>query len=89
MERALAEDFFINYDLCWQNRYFFPYDINHYLYEVVKEKNSEHMEIHAYGYNPETRKLELQKVIDKDFWLIAYKDFIFYDVRCWDIKWYV
>jgi len=86
MEDIIAEFFFdkAHYDLMWTRRYFCPYDVNHYLFEVVKDKETKELKVHAYDTNG-----KFQKEIPKNVFMAGYKDFLFYDALCYDPTWLV
>ena len=73
MDKAIAENFFdpAYYDRLWRARYFCPFDVNHYLYEVVKDKKDS-LRVDAYDLdNKKIRSYDIEQFVAmfNGFWL--------------------
>ena len=89
-EKAIAEDFFdpAYYNVLWARRYFCPHDINHYLYEVVKDKDGN---LHVDAYEILTGDLTVKKAreYEREQFIAAFKEFRFYDALTFIPRWLV
>lgn len=84
-DQAIAENFFdrASYDQMWTWRYFCPFDTNHYLFEIVKEKDG--------SVHPAAIDLVNKKTIKhtKEQFMAAYDEFLFYNAQYYDPTWKV
>ena len=84
-DQAIAENFFdpASYDQMWTWRYFCPFDTNHYLFEIVREKDGS---VHPVG-------IDLVKnakiTYTKEQFFAAYGEFLFYNAQYYDPTWKV
>jgi hypothetical protein len=90
MNKIPAEWFFdpAHYDEVWPFKFFCPFDINHYLFEAVKDDDGN---IHVDEYKILDGELNMEKVcsISKENFLAGYKDFMFYNALYLIPRWCV
>jgi hypothetical protein len=84
-DQAIAENFFdlASYDQMWTWRYFCPFDTNHYLFEIVKEKDGS---VHPVAIDMVNKKSITHT---KEQFMAAYGEFIFYSAMHYDPTWKV
>lgn len=84
-DQAIAENFFdhSSYDQMWTWRYFCPFDTNHYLFEIVKEKDGR---VHPVAIDMVNKK---RLTHTKEQFMAAYGEFIFYSAMHYDPTWKV
>ena len=84
-DQAIAEDFFdpVSYEQMWTWRYFCPFDVNHYLFELVKDKDG--------SVHPEAIDFVNNKAIaySREQFMAAYGEFKFYNAQYYDPTWQV
>ena len=84
-DQAIAENFFdpASYDQMWTWRYFCPFDMNHYLFEIVREKDGS---VHPIGVD----LVNNEKITyTKEQFFAAYGEFLFYNAQYYDPTWKV
>lgn len=89
-EKAIAEHFFdpAYYSMLWARRYFCPYDINHYLYEVVKDKEG-NLRVDAYEILTGELAVKKAREYEREQFIAAFKDSLFYDAVTFIPRWLV
>ena len=86
MDTAVAADFFdpAKHDLMWTRRWFCPYDVNHCLFETVRDRDTKKLKVFAFLPSG-----KIFREYDEKQFRAGYVDFLFYDAVIWDPRWYV